>query len=134
MAYVPRRLWSYELMATIRKRTLPSGKVVWLADYGDTNGKRRHRQFGTKREADAFLTRARSEVVGGLHVPDSQSVTVGVAADQWLAATEEAGLERSTTLHYRQHVSEHIRPFLGARKLTTITTPAVYAFAAELKA
>jgi hypothetical protein len=32
---------------------------------------------------------------------------------------EEAGLERSTRDHYRQHVNEHIKPFLGALKLTT---------------
>ena len=57
-------------MATIRKRTLPSGKAVWLAGYKDGAGKRRFRQFDTRKEADAFLIRARSEVVAGLHVPE----------------------------------------------------------------
>lgn len=69
-----------------------------------------------------------------MHVPDSQSVTVAIAAEQWLAAAEAAGLERSTVAHYRQHVGEHIRPFLGALRLTAVTTPRVYAFADELKA
>src|SRR4051794_5313386 len=67
-------------MATIRKRTLPSGKVVWQADYVDAGGSRRHKQFPTKKEADGFLTRARSEVATGVHVPDSISVTVAQAA------------------------------------------------------
>ena len=42
-------------MASIRKRTLPSGKTAWLVDFKDANGKRRARQFAAKREADAFL-------------------------------------------------------------------------------
>src|SRR5688572_28206199 len=98
-------------MASIRKRMLPSGKVAWQCDYVDAGGKRRHRQFETKREADTFLTRAKAEVASGVHVADSVSVTVSIAAEQWLKACDEAGLERSTTQHYRNHVKEHIRPF-----------------------
>src|SRR5215207_5828715 len=104
-------------MASIRKRMLLSGKVAWQCDYVDAGGKRRHRQFETKREADSFLTRAKSEV----------------AADLWLRACDEAGLERSTTLHYGQHVNERIRPFIGAVKLTQLTTPKVYAYIDILK-
>jgi integrase len=121
-------------MATIRKRTLPSGKTVWLAGYVDGGGKRRFRQFPTKKEADGFLTRARSEVASGVHVPESQSVTVGQAADDWLKSAEEAELERSTLVHYRAHVNEHIRPLIGGLKVSQVTTPRVYAFADELKA
>lgn len=120
-------------MATIRKRALPSGKTVWQADYADAAGKRRHKQFVTKREADQFMVQARGEVSAGVHVPESQSVTVARAAEQWLAAAEANGLERSTVDHYRQHVAEHIKPFLGALKLTAVTTPRVFAFAEELK-
>lgn len=121
-------------MATIRKRTLPSGKTVWLAGYTDGGGARRFKQFPTRKEADAFLTQARSQVAAGVHVPDSQSKTVGQAADEWLKAAEESGLERSTVLHYQQHVNEHIRSHLGNLKLTAVTTPRVYSFADELKA
>src|SRR5215207_5021184 len=120
-------------MASIRKRMLLSGKVAWQCDYVDAGGKRRHRQFETKREADSFLTRAKSEVAAGIHVADSASVTVFVAADLWLRACDEAGLERSTTLHYGQHVNERIRPFIGAVKLTQLTTPKVYAYIDTLK-
>ncbi|MFL5118983.1 MAG: tyrosine-type recombinase/integrase [Microvirga sp.] len=61
-------------------------------------------------------------------------MTVAVAAAQWLKACETAGLERSTTLHYAQHVEQHIRPFIGCLKLTQVTTPKVYAFLDELRA
>jgi integrase len=81
-----------------------------------------------------FLTRAKSDVASGVHVPDSASVTVAVAAGQWLKHCDEAGLERSTTLHYGQHVEEHIKPFIGGVKLTQVTTPKVYAFVDELRA
>lgn len=121
-------------MATIRKRTLPSGKLVWLAGYVDAAGKRRFKQFETRKEADGFLTKARSEVAAGVHVAESQSATVGLAADQWLRAAEESGLEWSTVLHYRQHVDQHIRPFIGGLKLTTVTTPRLYSYVDELKA
>ncbi|ACA18251.1 integrase family protein [Methylobacterium sp. 4-46] len=121
-------------MATIRKRELPSGKIAWLASYTDGGGKRRFRQFATRKEADAFLTRARSEVAHGVHIPDSQSMTVGQAADAWLKHAEEGGLEWSTVLHYQQHVNEHIRPLIGSLRLTQVTTPRVYSFAEELRA
>ncbi|WP_210486809.1 tyrosine-type recombinase/integrase [Microvirga antarctica] len=121
-------------MASIRKRTLPSGKAVWLADYVDGAGKRRSKQFIRKADADAFLVLARGQVSAGVHVAESQSVTVGQAADLWLKHVEESGLEHSTVLHYRQHVNEHIRPLVGGLKLTTVTTPRVYAFIDDLKA
>ncbi|MDF3063256.1 MAG: integrase family protein, partial [Microvirga sp.] len=53
---------------------------------------------------------------------------------QWLSACGASGLERSTTLHYGQHVAEHINPFIGGLKLTQVTTPRVYAFIDELTA
>ena len=121
-------------MASIRKRKLPSGKTAWLAGYLDSAGKRRFKQFGTRKEADAFLLTARSQVVAGTHVPESQSITVGEAADGWLRDAEAGGLEWSTVRHYQQHVREHIRPFLGNAKLTQVTTPRVYAFLDELAA
>ncbi|WP_336490358.1 tyrosine-type recombinase/integrase [Methylobacterium nigriterrae] len=121
-------------MATIRKRTLPSGKIVWLAGYTDGSGNRRFKQLPTRKEADAFIIQARSEVAQGIHVPDSQSMTVGRTADEWLKSVEEAGLERSTLVHYRAHVNEHIRPLIGGLKLSQVTTPRVYAFADDLKA
>ncbi|MGH1588638.1 tyrosine-type recombinase/integrase [Methylobacterium phyllosphaerae] len=107
--------------------------MKWLAAYADGAGERRFKQFDTRKAADGFLTRARSEVLQGTHVAESQSMTVGKVADEWLKSAEEGGLERSTMVHYRAHVNEHIRPLIGALKLSQVTTPRVYAFADELK-
>jgi integrase len=100
-------------MATVRKRVLPSGKAVWLAGYKDGAGARRFKQFGTRREADAFLTRARAEVAGGSHVPDRQASTVEDAYDLLIAELESDGAARSTIANYRSYYKGHVRPSWG---------------------
>ena len=76
-------------MSSIRKRhwIAPDGarKQAWQADYRDQAGTRRCRQFAKKRDAEAFLVQAASEVSQGTHTPLSQSVTVEKAAQLWLA-------------------------------------------------
>jgi hypothetical protein len=49
-------------MATVRKRKLPGGAIAWQVDYKDAAGNRRHKQFRTRKEADEYLTKAKSEV------------------------------------------------------------------------
>lgn len=119
-------------MATIRKRTLPSGKTVWLASYTDGGGARRFRQFPTKREADAFLTQAKSQVAAGTHTADSVSITIAEAADLWLKRCERDKLEATTIRQYSTHVRLHITPRIGTMKLSRITAPAVNAFVDQL--
>ncbi|ACK84158.1 tyrosine-type recombinase/integrase [Methylorubrum extorquens] len=119
-------------MATIRKRTLPSGRTCWLAAYVDSGGKRRFRQFSTKREADAFLVQARSQVGQGVHTPDSLSPTVAEAAEIWLKRCERDRLEPTTIEQYRGHVTLHIAPHIGAVKLSRLTAPLVNEFAEKL--
>ena len=89
---------------SVRKRLLSDGRICWQVDYKDGAGIRRHRQFQTKREAEAFHVKARSEVVAGIHTPDSASITVAEAADLWIARCERDELERTTILAYRQHL------------------------------
>ena len=74
-------------MASIRKRLLPSGRTAWLVDFQDRNGRRRARQFPTKREADGFLVKARAEVAVGIYVHDT--VTVAEAGQAWLGTCAE---------------------------------------------
>lgn len=119
-------------MASIRKRTLPSGKIVWQCDYRDGGGARRSRQFPMKKDADAFLVKARSEVAQGIHAPDSTSITIAEAAALWLARGASEGLEQSTLDSYGQHVELHIKPLIGATKLSRMSVPSVQAFADEL--
>ena len=71
-------------MATVRKRKLPSGAVVWQATYNDQSGTRRSRHFTRKSDADAYLVQVRHDVSRGLHVADSQSITVAEAGKLWI--------------------------------------------------
>ncbi|MCQ0990350.1 tyrosine-type recombinase/integrase [Jiella marina] len=122
---------------SVRRRTwtTPKGaeKTAWVVDYTDMAGKRRLKTFARKKEADAFAATASVEVREGVHVADSQTVTVREAATLWLKSCDAAGLERSTTDQYRQHVQIHIEPFLGATKLNKLTVPAVRAFQEALR-
>jgi integrase len=116
-------------MATVRLRILPkSGKKVWQADFRDGAGKRRARQFDKKSDADAFLLTARIQVREGVHIPDSESSTVAVAANRWLTQCELEGLEESTTREYRRYVETAIRPALGAVRLSRLNRPTVSDF------
>nr|WP_286134165.1 type I restriction-modification enzyme R subunit C-terminal domain-containing protein [Methylobacterium sp. Leaf123] len=47
-----------------------------MAGYTDGGGARRFKQFATRKEADAYLLQARSQVAQGTHTPDSVSPTV----------------------------------------------------------
>src|SRR5690348_8677256 len=100
-------------MASIRKRKLPSGDIAWQVDYRDQAGARRHKQFPTRKEADAWLVGARAQVAAGTHVADSASVTVQAAADLWLDHLERrraSGLqmERASVAAYRSHLECHV--------------------------
>jgi integrase len=119
-------------MTSIRKRTLPSGKVVWQADYRDSGGARRSRQFSKKSEADAFMVTTRAQVAAGTHVADSASITLDKAAELWIQRAEIEKLEASTIRQYRQHANLHIVPLIGAVKLSRLTKPAVEHFRDEL--
>lgn len=120
-------------MATVRKRTLPSGNHVWLAEYRDGAGERRFKQFKKRKEADDFLLTVRGEVRAGVHVAESQSATVGFATDEWLKMIDAAGRERSTYNQYRQHADLHIKPIIGDTLLSRLSVPAVREFEDKLR-
>jgi integrase len=44
-------------MATVRKRILPSGLVVWRASYTDGSGTRRTKQFPRKSDGETCLSK-----------------------------------------------------------------------------
>jgi integrase len=122
---------------SVRKRKWknPDGveKEAWVVDYVDQRGKRRLKTFVRKKNADSYDTTAKNEVMVGIHTPDSTSITVGKAGDRWLAACTSAGLERTTIDAYRSHVDLHIKPFLGACKLSQLTVPMVSEFERNLR-
>lgn len=104
-------------MASIRKRTLPSGKCVWLAGYIDGAGKRRFKQFDRRRDADAYLTKVKSEVAAGTHVPDRTASTVDDAYALLINALEADKAAGATLHNYRVYYQGHVKPFLGSRFL-----------------
>jgi integrase len=121
-------------MPKVRKRALPSGLVRWQAGYVDGGGKRRFKMFERKSDAEAWLVEVRHDLARGTHTPGSLSPTVKEAAALWIKRCGEKRLEPMTVKGYEEHVNLHIVPFIGAKKLSEITVPAVNAFADQLRA
>lgn len=123
---------------SVRKRewvtTKGEPKEAWIADYTDGQGDRHIATFELKRDAEAFLASAKVDVGKGVHTAPSKSVTVAEACALWLKTGEGNGLERTTLDSYRQHVDLHIIPFLGATKLSALTTAAIRNFEDTLRA
>lgn len=119
-------------MTTIRKRewTTAKGepKSAWMVDYRDNSGKRRFKNFGRKKEAEAWLVDTGFEVSRGIHTAESQSVTIGTAADIWLENAKNRDCKRSTLHGYDNLARLHIVPFIGSTKLSALTRPMVNDF------
>jgi integrase len=120
-------------MATVRERIYhqgtPKQKRVWIVDYfsPDKTGKlKRHiRTFEKKGDAIAERKKIETEIDKGIHTPERESITVAEAGELWIKQAEMDGLERSTVRQYRQHLNLHIKPFLGAKKLSALTTKSI---------
>lgn len=119
-------------MTAIRKRTWTnsdgSQSVKWLVDYKGQSGKRRFRNFDRKRDAETWITQAAWEVSKGVHTADSQTITVTAACNNWIKAAEANDRERGTIQQYRQLANLHIKPLIGAEKLSRLTRPKVEGF------
>src|SRR5262245_12176590 len=122
---------------SVRRRTWESADgsrgEAWVVNYTDSGGKRRLKTFKRRRDAEGFELAVAGEVRAGLHVPDSQSVTIAEAGMLWLDSCEAAELERATLVDYRRHLELHITPLLGAVKLSQLTAPMVRGFADALR-
>jgi integrase len=119
-----------------RKWTTRLGEVkeAWVVDYTDQQGERHIETFERKKDADARHSTIKVNVRQGTHVVPSQSITVAVAAENWLKEAEAHGLERGTLKTYRQHANLHIKPWLGKTKLASLTRKTVEDFRADLLA
>jgi integrase len=122
---------------SVRKRTWESADgsrgEAWVVNYTDGAGKRRLKTFKRRRDAESFELAVAGEVRAGMHVPDSQSVTLAEAGRLWLDSCDLAGLERATLVDYRRHLELHIAPLIGAVKLSQLTAPMVRSFADALR-
>lgn len=125
-------------MATIKKRRWQTQKgewrEAWLLRYSDSSGKRRAKQFPRKGDAEAYRVKSGWEISQGIHTPDAASLTIEQAADLWLEAARKPSrrrsepAERSTIKSYEEIARLHIKPLLGAERLSKLTLPAVEAF------
>lgn len=121
-------------MSVIRERnwTTKKGlKRAYVVDYVDQNKVRHMRQFKTKKEAEAFRDKTGVEVRENAHVPDSLTISVAQAGDEWLKACRN-DLEPTTMLQYEQHLRLHIKPFIGNMKVSKITVREVRDFMDKL--
>src|SRR5262245_22662371 len=88
---------------SVRKRKWKTAKGVeceaWVVDYVDQGGERRLKTFQTRKEADAWSVTARHEVQQGTHTPESKSITVAEAAEDWITFVKLEQRERSTVEH-----------------------------------
>jgi integrase len=118
-----------------RKWVTRSGeeREAWVVDYVDQHGARHLETFAKKKDADARHDAVKVDVRGGVHVASSKSITVKEAGSSWIKAAEAAGLERATVKQYREHVDQHIVPFVGVIKLSEITAQAVRKFEDKLR-
>lgn len=133
---------------SVRKRKWITAKGVekeaWVVDYVDGQGVRRLKTFtaesakktgmSPKKAADAFAATANVEIREGTHVAESASTTIAAAGTNWIATAEGKGLERGTVTQYRQLLDHHIKPHLGATKLSALNIPTVRAFEDRIRA
>jgi integrase len=124
------------IVPSIRKRSWINARgepqQAWQVDYRDTAGQRRSKQFARKKDAEAWMTQAAWHVTQGTHTPDSLSITVQKAAEQWIERARRDGLEPTTVAAYDQHVRLHIAPLCGGVKLSQLTTPMVEGYRDKL--
>jgi integrase len=123
---------------SIRRRTWrnrdESRGEAWVVDYTDQRGHRHTKSFDRRKDADAYHSAVAVDVRKGIHLADSQSITVAQAGLLWLESGDAAGLERTTLDAYRQRLKFHIVPILGAMKLSQLTVPMVRHFEDKLRA
>jgi integrase len=118
---------------SVRKREwttrLGEHKEAWIVDYSDANG-RHIKTFDRKKDADEFRASVTVDIRAGVHT--SSKATVADAGTKWLADAEDR-LEPATVESYKQHLEQHIVPYIGRMKLAALTVPAVRAFMDELR-
>lgn len=112
-------------MATIRKVKWKNagGKISerYQLTYYDRNGNRHRCQYTTKAAAEKERIKVEAEILGGTHVPESESRTVKEGITHWLdhlsRRLAKGKLERTTVRHYRTHMDLHVEPLSLSSKV-----------------
>lgn len=84
------------------------------------DGRRRYVSGRTKKEAREALREARSNAAGGL-VFDAGKLTVGEYLDRWLSDSVRGSVRDVTHASYAHLTKKHIKPAIGAVKLSGLT-------------
>jgi integrase len=123
-------------MAKVIRRTWVTAhgeqKEAWIVRYYQ-NGKQHIKTYARKKDAEAYMHEVGVGIRNRTHIAPSQSITVAVAADRWIAASEAAGLEPTTIEFYRAHVEKHIKAMIGSVKLADFTSAAIGDFEKMLR-
>jgi integrase len=86
----------------------------------DSGSKAANRRCGKKKAGDCTSARG-------------PRFEVAQAGQLWLQRGRDKKLEATTIKYYEEHVLLHINPYIGAKKLSELTAPAVSAFADRLR-
>jgi integrase len=120
---------------SVRKRvwTTRKGetKEAWIVDYS-VNGSRHIETFQRKKDADAREAQVTVDVGKGIHIAPSNSPTVAEAGELWIKDAE-GRLERATVESYRQHLDQHIAPYIGTLRLSQLSVPVARHFMDKLR-
>ena len=103
-----------------------AGRSVYQAQYRDCLGKRRYVSDKNKKQCMRKLKEAEREVDEGTHTAKGQTVTFGVALDDFIRESERRHRNKEITgqtlAEYRGIAERHVRPALGNVKLNKLTT------------
>jgi integrase len=105
-------------------------REAWIVQYLDQDGVDRIKTFAKKKDADKYHDTVRVSVRAGVHT--SSRATVADAGRIWLADAGDR-LEPATVESYRQHLDDHITPYIGNIKLSQLTVPLVREFMDKLR-
>jgi integrase len=116
-----------------RKWTTSKGeqKEAWIFEHA-IDGVRKYETFERKKDAEARQAQVTVDVGKGVRIAPNK-VTVAEAGELWIKDAE-GRLERATVETYRQHLDQHIKPFLGSLKLSQLSVPGVRNFMDKLRA
>ena len=90
----------------------------------------RTKTFERKKDADEYHATVHVDIKRGVHT--SSKVTVADAGEKWIKDAEDR-LEPATAESYRQHLDQHISPYIGSLKLSELTVPTVRGFMDRLR-
>lgn len=119
---------------SIHRRSLPSGRTVWLVRWREGN-RNRSRNFDRKRDAEAFdAEQRRRRRLGDLDLLDAGRETLADFAQEWWRLYAEPNLAAKTQAVYAGLWDRHVLRRLGGYELRRLTPQVIEGFQAELRA